>query len=382
MFVGDSIDRELWDLACDVAAESIINDLGLRGPGSARKAPQMAETDRLREEIKALTAERIFRFYKDAGIPGYEIERLGRLFHTDDHAGWYGPKPDSRDFNEDPGSSKDREPEHAAEPYEQAGDDNREADDKRSMPMDDIEEEWRKIAEMIQEDLETFSREQGENAGGLIQNLSAVNRDRYDYTTFLKKFAVPGETVCVNDEEFDYIFYTYGLKLYKNMPLVEPLEYKEVRRIREFVIAVDTSGSTSGDLVQAFLRKTYNILKSTESYFSRVNVHIIQCDAAIQEHVKISTEEEFDNYIESMSIRGLGGTDFRPVFDLVDSLIDEGEFTDLRGMIYFTDGRGTYPARRPGYETAFVFLDNEYNEPEVPPWAIRLVLQDEDIYRS
>ena len=248
--------------------------------------------------------------------------------------------------------------------------------------MDDIEEEWKKIAEMIQEDLETFSREQGDNAGGLIQNLNAVTRDRYDYTNFLKKFAVQGETLCVNDEEFDYIFYTYGLKLYGNMPLVEPLEYKEVRRIREFVIAVDTSGSTSGDLVQAFLRKTYNILKSTESYFSHVNVHIIQCDAAIQEHVRISSEEEFDGYISTMSIRGLGGTDFRPVFDLVDSLIEDGEFTDLRGLLYFTDGRGTYPARRPGCETAFVFLDNEYNQPEVPPWAIRLVLQDEDIYKS
>lgn len=382
MFIGDSIDRELWDLACDVATENIINDLGLRDPRSARYVAQMAETDRLREEIRTLTAEKIYRFYREAGIPGYEIERLGRLFHTDDHSGWYGSKPDHRDFNEDADHGKDREPEHAAEPYEQAGDDNREADDKRSMPMDDIEEEWKKIAEMIQEDLETFSREQGDNAGGLIQNLNAVTRDRYDYTNFLKKFAVQGETLCVNDEEFDYIFYTYGLKLYGNMPLVEPLEYKEVRRIREFVIAVDTSGSTSGDLVQAFLRKTYNILKSTESYFSHVNVHIIQCDAAIQEHVRISSEEEFDGYISTMSIRGLGGTDFRPVFDLVDSLIEDGEFTDLRGLLYFTDGRGTYPARRPGYETAFVFLDNEYNQPEVPPWAIRLVLQDEDIYRS
>ena len=185
--------------------------------------------------------------------------------------------------------------------------------------------------------------------------------------------------MIVNDEEFDYIFYTYGLKLYKNMPLVEPLEYKEVRRIREFVIAIDTSGSTSGDLVQRFLQKTYNILKSTESYFSKINVHIIQCDAAIQEHVKVTSEEEFDRYISEMDIHGLGGTDFRPVFHFVDELIEQGEFADLRGLIYFTDGRGTYPVRKPSYETAFVFLDNEYNEPEVPPWAIRLVLQNEDI---
>jgi predicted metal-dependent peptidase len=185
--------------------------------------------------------------------------------------------------------------------------------------------------------------------------------------------------MAINDEEFDYIYYTYGLKLYGNMPLIEPLEYKEVMRIREFVIAIDTSASTSGQLVQSFLQKTYNILKSTESFFSSINVHIIQCDAAIQEHVKITSEEEFDDYISTMNIHGLGGTDFRPVFNYVDSLIDEGEFRDLRGLIYFTDGNGTFPVRKPAYETAFIFLDNEYNNPEVPPWAIRLVLQKEEI---
>ena len=80
-----------------------------------------------------------------------------------------------------------------------------------------------------------------------------------------------------------------------------------------------------------------------------------------------------------MSIKGLGGTDFRPVFSLVDKLIEDGKFRDLKGMIYFTDGRGTFPARKPGYETAFVFLDNEYNDPDVPLWAIKIVLQDEEL---
>ena len=247
------------------------------------------------------------------------------------------------------------------------------------MPVPEIGEEWKDIAEKVQDALETFFKEQGDEKGGLIQNLKAVNRDKYDYSAFLKKFSVIGETLGVNDEEFDYIFYTYGLKLYDNMPLVEPLEYKESRRIREFVIAIDTSASTSGDLVQKFLQKTYNILKSTESYFSRVNIHIIQCDADIQEHVKITSDEAFERYIRSMDIIGLGGTDFRPVFELVDDLIEAGEFSDLRGLIYFTDGYGTFPARKPDYQAAFVFLDDEYRDPEVPPWAIKLVLQDDEI---
>ena len=95
----------------------------------------------------------------------------------------------------------------------------------------------------------------------------------------------------LDPDEFDYVFYTYGLKLYENMPLVEPLEYREVKRIREFAIAIDTSGSVARDKVQKFVQKTYNVLKSAESFFSRINLHIIQCDAKIQEDVKITTQE-------------------------------------------------------------------------------------------
>ena len=90
--------------------------------------------------------------------------------------------------------------------------------------------------------------------------------------------------------------------MYENMPLIEPLEYKEVRRIREFVIAIDTSGSVSGELVQRFIQKTYNILQSIESFFSKINVHIIQCDADIQEDKKITCREEFDEYLKTMKI--------------------------------------------------------------------------------
>ena len=111
-----------------------------------------------------------------------------------------------------------------------------------------LSELWKDISERMQTDLETFSKERGSEAGGMVANLREVNREKYDYTSFLKKFAKLGEAMKINDDEFDYIFYTYGLKLYDKMPLIEPLEYKEVKRIKEFVIAIDTSGSTSYSL--------------------------------------------------------------------------------------------------------------------------------------
>ena len=144
------------------------------------------------------------------------------------------------------------------------------SDSKTNMSASQLKElmdHWQDISEKVQVDLETFNKEKGDAAASMVQNLKEVNREKYDYTGFLKKFATMGEMMKINDDEFDYVYYTYGLSVYKNMPLVEPLEYKDVKRIKDFVIAIDTSGSVSGDLVQTFLQKTFNILKSTESFF-------------------------------------------------------------------------------------------------------------------
>ena len=73
-------------------------------------------------------------------------------------------------------------------------------------------ENWEKISESVKIDLETMSKEWADSSGALMQNILAVNRDRYDYAAFLKKFAILGEAMQINDEEFDYIYYTYGFE--------------------------------------------------------------------------------------------------------------------------------------------------------------------------
>lgn len=96
-------------------------------------------------------------------------------------------------------------------------------------------------------------------------------------------------------------------------------------------------------------------------------------------HSKIRDQDEFDAYMAKMTLKGFGGTDFRPVFEHVDMLIKQHEFTNLKGIIYFTDGYGTFPPMPPEYETAFVFLDNGREIPDTPPWAIRIRMTDSDI---
>lgn len=249
--------------------------------------------------------------------------------------------------------------------------------DPSPSPDSDEEElarQWEDISRRIQVELETHLAQQGKGAGNLVAGLKALNRERYDYAQFLARFATLHEHMKVNPDEFDYIYYVYGLKHYGNMPLIEPLEYKEDRQVHDFVIAIDTSESCSGAVVQAFMRKTYNILKQAESFHSRVNVHVVQCDARIQQDTKITSLDQLELYLESLDLKGFGGTDFRPVFEYVDLLVEKGEFSDLQGLVYFTDGQGTFPRKPPRYDAVFAFLDDGYSDPEVPPWAYKVIV--------
>ena len=368
MFMDPSLNRTYWDLACDMAVEAVITELDLKAVTAKRQNMQTGIFSTLTGDMKQLTAEKLYHSLVENNIDPVEAARLRGHFFADNHECWYMTEDEM---------AKKFGVEISAGQGQNTGTES--SGDTTSLRKADVISDWTRVSERMQVDIETFGKIRGTKAGRLVQNLSAVNREKYDYTAFLKKFAVMGEAMKINDDEFDYIFYTYGLQLYDKMPLIEPLEYKEVKAIKEFVIAIDTSGSTSGELVQKFVQKTYNILKSTESFFSKINLHIIQCDAEIQEDAKITCQEDFDEYLKTMRIRGLGGTDFRPVFEYVEQLRKNREFTNLKGLIYFTDGYGEFPAKKPDYDTAFVFVDDEYNNPDVPPWAIKLVLQKDEI---
>ena len=231
-------------------------------------------------------------------------------------------------------------------------------------------------------DLNSFSKEAVDAEGNLRDQLKVANRETIDYRTFLRKFAVLREEMQIDPDNFDYIFYSYGLSMYGNMPLIEPQESREVMKVEEFAIVIDTSMSCSGDLVKAFLEETYSILKEQESFFRKIHIHIIQCDEKVQADVKITSEEELKDYMEHFEVAGGGGTDFRPAFTYVEELCRKKEFSNLKGLLYFTDGFGMYPRRMPPFQTAFVFMDEEQSQTDVPPWAMKIVLRSEMLSHS
>ena len=330
-------DAELWDLACDAAVESVIDSLSyacLRQHSAPARELFLTEC---RRELKALSAEGIYRMLLRERLPAYRIASLQRMFSMDDHSLW--------DLEE----KQDRE---------------------RSERQD---QRWQDSASRAETAMDSLFSERSEGGENVAEQLSIAARDDVDYRKFLRRFAAPREVLRADTDAFDYIYYTYGLRRYGNMPLIEPPETREEKRIEDFVIAIDTSLSTSGTLVREFLASTYAVLRSEDTFTRRLNIHILQCDDQLRSDQKITSLEELRRYMENLPLSGGSATDFRPVFKHVDELISSGSFTNLRGLLYFTDGMGIYPEKRPDYETAFILLEEPPISVKIPPWAIRVI---------
>ena len=136
--------------------------------------------------------------------------------------------------------------------------------------------------------------------------------------------------------------------------------------------------SCSGELVQWFLEETYDVLSQSETYFRKVQIHVIQCDDKVQSDVVLTCADDLKSYMEHFQIKGYGGTDFRPAFEYVNTLKAMGQLNGLKGLIYFTDGKGIYPVAAPVYDTAFVFIRERFCEEGFPAWAMRVVLDDNE----
>lgn len=336
-FRFDKLDGESWSLTADIAVEAAILELEMPGMSLFRDEEAKRKLRVLREDIGALTAEKVYKYLKNFEVSDRERGELSRLFFMDSHRLW-----------------------------------------KPTQDLVITQQQWKKLSERVRADLKSFSAKKSKSESMEKSLLEAV-KDKYSYKELLRKFMVMNEDMRINDEEFDYIYYTYGLSTYGNMPLVEPLEYKDNKKVREFVIAIDTSASCRGILVQAFLRKTYGMLCGEDNFFRKMNVHIIQCDHEVQKDTKITSRDDLEYFLSHEKLTGFGSTDFRPVFAYVNELLQEGEFENLKGLLYFTDGYGVYPKAMPPYDVMFVFIDNGDMGPEVPPWAVKVLLDDEEI---
>lgn len=390
-----SDNRDAYEAAVDICCEAAVKRLN-------EKYVSQEETEVLEavgEKVKLMLPSTVCHLISSPEFAGngWSIQDLKDMFHVDDnlfldmHSQENSGDSGNGGNGQNPRGNRDQQQNSRNENRQNNSGSGQDSQNKQSNGNDSgqnsqdqsnngggsglTKEDWQNISRQVAVDLQSFHTA-GSDPGQTVQELEYLTQDRVSYDEFLKDFAVTEEVMKLDMDEFDLGFYSYGLSQPGEKPLlVEPLEYKDEKRCKEFVIAIDTSGSCSGEVVQAFVKKTFSILKDTETFSSRVNVHIVQCDASVQHDEKIENLKQLDSYMQGMKIYGFGGTDFRPVFQYVDTLMKKGELSNkLQGLIYFTDGYGRYPTEPTPYKTAFVFLeDYDFSDRDVPAWAYKAI---------
>ncbi len=426
MIQGMMVSPDVWDISCDLSAGLMEELLYGRQELSAslQRVLRTVDTVLLSEAERSLCFHALTRLKSSGWLDASSFPALfpvcpqlleyGRSCAYDSHTFWF------RQLSETAGNVSSPEMQcngngamhHSGLTASQIGE------------LEKLQKRWSRIRPKLPQS--SGMGKHGTSGGTVSEKVDLKQQDSMDYRQFLRRFAVPREEALTDMDAFDYIPYYYGLACYgdeiaaynasrtdssattseclhtatsdclraagseytsgqvifpvahplpaKGIPFIEPLEYREVNRLDELAIAIDTSGSCSGRIVRRFLEETWSILRQRENFFARMRLHLIQCDSMIQEHRIFTSIEEWEDYLPDIRILGQGNTDFRPVFEYLEKLIHKKEIRHLRGLLYFTDGDGIFPVRAPAWDTAFVFLNDQTEKHAIPAWAIRLNL--------
>ena len=103
---------------------------------------------------------------------------------------------------------------------------------------------------------------------------------------------------------------------------------------------VDSSGSVDEELLNSFMSEINSIMLHLNNY----EIDLLVADAKVHSHEKF--------YVGDMltcTLKGGGGTDFRPIFEYVEHNL---YVTSL--LLYFTDLNGVFPKEEPLYEVVWI----------------------------
>jgi len=110
------------------------------------------------------------------------------------------------------------------------------------------------------------------------------------------------------------------------------------------VVAIDTSGSISQDQLTKALSEIWGLAQA----FRSVRLFLMTCDADVWDTMELKNGNKAK--LLKMKMRGGGGTDFRPVFKKIKK-----EYQNLIDcLVFFTDGYGDFPDKKPFYPVYWI----------------------------
>jgi predicted metal-dependent peptidase len=171
-----------------------------------------------------------------------------------------------------------------------------------------------------------------------VQAVDQVTKPRIDWRALLRRFVQRSATADYSWQMPNRRYIASGLYLpeirSESMPLL--------------VVAVDSSASTQS-VLPIFKAELQSIVEECQPDATIV----IMADAAVQRVDRFERGEPIE-----FNLEGLGGTDFRPVFQHV-----EREQLAPACLIYLTDGDGCYPEEAADYPTLWAITTPDSQAP-------------------
>ena len=180
------LQKPLWDLACDVAVEREIMSLGIGELRLEKDTEREVMCDIIRKKCHKMNAEVIYTHMINDKTDAADWLERAQLFKRDTHTIW---------------ASRDTEFYEGLFLF-----------DCNENEIDQAGAEWSRIFENVKKDKDVLEQGFGISPGSVTYYIGSVTGDDYDYSEFLMRFAKITEEVKVNNDEFDYIYYTYGME--------------------------------------------------------------------------------------------------------------------------------------------------------------------------
>ncbi|AGA33264.1 Protein of unknown function DUF2201, metallopeptidase-related protein [Thioalkalivibrio nitratireducens DSM 14787] len=308
--------KHLWDLACDFAINPILIHDGLTAPPGALYS----------HEYEGMTAEEIYPFLVDNENDSSNEETLHDRPEEQQSGKGEQPPPEQQQ-DEDQGKTQrpQTETDEQAQPQDGVDEDREGAHEPPPLSAQEretLEVQWKqRLAGAAQQAMQA-----GKLSGELARLVDYVLEPRLPWRMLLAHYM----TAQARDD------YSYTRPSSRRG---EPAIFPSLRSHQlEVVVAVDTSGSITGEEIAEFVSEIDAIKGQI-----RARVVLQACDERLCPDGPW-TFEAWETLEVPASFTGGGGTDFKPVFEWADRL---DRAPDL--LVYFTDAEGSFPRTPPHY---------------------------------
>lgn len=185
----------------------------------------------------------------------------------------------------------------------------------------------------------TMAKGRGELPATIARLVDDMLNPKADWREILRRF--------IRDNAKDDYSWTKPNPRYAHSGFILPSLHSQ--QLGKLVVAIDTSGSIDAQLLNTFCGELEGIISEARPS----GITVIECDSAIGRVIDLEQGEPIPR-----DYTGGGGTDFRPVFEHIDTLPEPPV-----ALIYLTDLDGSYPDNAPAYPVLWGVYQTEQQAP-------------------